>query len=61
MINIMIVANPGGPKSAVGTPYSVSDAIGEETDRLIEIAREEGKSGKRKQTALKALVRDNDA
>jgi hypothetical protein len=51
-----IVQNPGGPKSGVGTPYSVSEYVSKETDELLEIAGEQG-FGKRKQEALKLLVR----
>jgi hypothetical protein len=52
----MIVMNPGGPKSGSGTPFSVSEVIAMETDQLLRIANEGG-FGKRKQQALKALVR----
>ena len=45
--------NPGGPKSSAGTPYSVGEFIEMETEALIA----EKDTGKRKQEALKALVR----
>jgi len=47
--------NPGGRKSASGTPFSVSDIIAEETEELLQIVASE-EPGKRKQTVLKALV-----
>ena len=47
------VINPGGPKSAIGTPCSVSETISEETEALLKIAKD---FGKRKQSALKTLV-----
>jgi len=47
--------NPGGPKSATGTPHSVTDMISKETDELLQSINEEGEYGKRKQNALKAL------
>jgi hypothetical protein len=47
--------NPGGPKSGIGTPFSVNDIVGMETEKLMEAAAEEG-LGQRKQEALKALV-----
>jgi hypothetical protein len=55
MIGRELVMNPGGPKSGVGTPHSVSKFISIDTDKLLEIAAQEG-FGKRKQDALKALV-----
>ena len=48
--------NPGGHKSGSGTPYSVSEFVGLETDELMKLMKEEG-FGTRKQAALKALVR----
>lgn len=53
--DVTIVLNPGGPKSGIGTPYSVTEIISMETDQLLAIANEEG-FGKRKQEALKRLV-----
>jgi hypothetical protein len=47
--------NPGGRKSGGGTPFSVSDIVGVETDELLAIAVEEG-LGQRRQEALKALI-----
>jgi hypothetical protein len=52
----MAVMNPGGRKSASGTPFSVSDTVRLETDQLLQLAAEEG-FGQRKQAALKTLVR----
>jgi hypothetical protein len=52
---ITLVMNPGGCKSGTGTPYSVSEAILLETDKLLRIAAEED-FGKRKQAALMALA-----
>ena len=49
------VMSPGEPKSGIGTPYSVSDAISEETNALLAIAAQEGFRN-RKQAALKALA-----
>lgn len=56
-IDITIVANPGVHKSGTGTPHSVSEIIGAETDKLIQMAKEEDGYGVRKQTILKELVR----
>jgi hypothetical protein len=50
-----LVLNPGGPKSAAGTPYSVSDFISNDTDELLREAATKG-FGKHKQSALKTLV-----
>jgi hypothetical protein len=47
--------NPGGRKSGIGTPFSIIEAVGSETERLLGLAALEG-FGKRKQNALKALV-----
>ena len=47
------VINPGGAKSAIGTPCSVSETISEETEALLKMAKG---FGKRKQPALKTLV-----
>jgi len=58
MTDFIVVLNPGGPKSAAGTPYSVTDIISLETDELLELAKQGG-FGKRKQEALKRLVRFN--
>jgi len=55
MPDFIIVLNPRRPKSAAGTPFSVTDIISMETDQLIELAIQEG-FGKRKQEALKRLV-----
>ena len=55
MKNSVLVMNPGGRKSASGTPFSVSDIIAEETEELLQIVASE-EPGKRKQTVLKALV-----
>lgn len=52
-----VVANPGGPKSGLGTPFSVSDTMDLDTDRLLEMMNNDEKYGKRKQAILKALVR----
>jgi hypothetical protein len=49
--------NPGGKKSGGDTEFSVSDAIDEETERLLEVVEQGGKFGKRKQVSFKALVR----
>ena len=49
--------NPGGKKSGGDTEFSVSDAINEETEKLLEVVEQEGKFGKSKQGSLKALVR----
>jgi hypothetical protein len=37
-----LVMNPGGPKSGVGTPHSVSQFISIDTDKLLEVAAQEG-------------------
>jgi hypothetical protein len=50
-----LVQNPGGLKSGVGTPYSVTEFISKNTDELLKEAVKEG-FGKRKQEILKALV-----
>jgi len=47
--------NPGGRKSATGTPLSVSDFIKEDTEELLRMAALEN-PGKRKQIILKAVV-----
>jgi len=47
--------NPGGRKSASGTPMSVGDFIKEDTEELLRMAASET-PGKRKQAILKALV-----
>jgi hypothetical protein len=52
-----IVANPGGRKLGTGTPFSVSELVGAETDRLIQMAKDEKGYGVRKQVILKELVR----
>jgi len=54
--------NPGGPKSAIGTPFSVSDTITEGTDELLKMAASEG-LWTRKQIILTALIlrRDGDS
>ena len=49
--------NPGGKKSGGDTTFSISDAIYEETEKLLEVVEQEGKLGNRKQGSLKALVR----
>jgi hypothetical protein len=49
--------NRGGKKSGGDTACSVSEIVDEETEKLLEAVNEEGKFGKRKQEALKALVR----
>jgi len=49
--------NPGERKSGGDTVFSVSDAIYEETEKLLEVVEQEGKFGRRKQGSLKALVR----
>jgi len=51
--------NPGGHKSGSGTPYSVSEFVGLETDELMKLMKEEG-FGTRKQAALKALLFKRD-
>jgi hypothetical protein len=52
----MVVINPGGPKSEVGsTPFSGSEAMAMKTSQLLEFAKEMG-FGKRKEEALKVLV-----
>jgi len=55
-MDITIVANPGGRKSGTGTPFSVSELVGAETDRLIQMATDEKGYGVRKQVILKELV-----
>jgi hypothetical protein len=55
MNNAAIVMNPGGRKSGSATPFSVSDAIGMETDKLMELAAGDN-FRKWNQGALKALV-----
>jgi len=57
MIINMAVMNPGGSKSGTSTASSVSDVVDEETDKLLQRVNEEGKSGKRNEESLKALVR----
>jgi hypothetical protein len=47
--------NPEGKKSGGDTAFSVSDAIGEEMEKLLEVVEQEGRFGKRKQGSLKAL------
>ena len=49
--------NPGGRKSGTRTVFSVSDAIKEETSKLLQLVKENGDFGTRKQESLKALVR----
>ena len=49
--------NPGGRKSGLDTPHSVSDVVEMETEELLRLATEEGKFGVRKQEALTILVR----
>jgi len=49
--------NPGGRQSGTGTDFSVSDIVDEETNQLLLLVNEKGDFGKRKQEALKALVR----
>jgi hypothetical protein len=49
--------NPGGRRSGIGTPHSVSDVVEMETGELLRLATEEGRFGVRKQEALKILVR----
>jgi len=49
--------NPGGRKSAGGSAFSVSEIVDEETEKLLETVDAEGDFGKRKQGALKTLVR----
>ena len=44
-------------KSDGDSTFSVSDAIQEETEKLLEVVKQEGKFGKRQQESLKALVR----
>jgi len=51
--------NPGGRRSATGTPLSVSDIIAEDTDELLWMAASE-EFGKRKQAILKALIFKRD-
>lgn len=51
--------NPGGLKSAAGTPFSVSDILSMETDELLELAKQEGFE-KRKQEALRRLAFERD-
>jgi hypothetical protein len=51
------VMNPGERKSGGDTPFSVGEIVDEETEKLLEAVNEEGNFGKRKQEALKALVR----
>lgn len=49
--------NPGGRKSTGGSAFSVSEIVDEETEKLLETVDAEGDFGKRKQGALKTLVR----
>ena len=49
--------NPGGQKSGTSTAFSVSEIIGEETDKLLQRLHEKGDFGIRKQEVLKGLVR----
>jgi hypothetical protein len=56
-IDKTVAMNPGGRKSGLGTPYSVSDVVEMETKELLRLAIEEGKSGVRKHEAFKMLVR----
>lgn len=58
----MVVINLQGRKSGSSTPPSVSDIVDMETDdiRVISVAEESG-LGKRKQEALKRLVRSEVA
>jgi hypothetical protein len=58
MTDFIIVLNPGGARSGLGTPYSVSEMISMETEDLLAVASQEG-FGTRKQEALKRLVRRN--
>ncbi|KAH9970929.1 hypothetical protein BJV74DRAFT_783921 [Russula compacta] len=53
--NSILVMNPGGHKSASGTPVSVSNFVGEDTEELLRMAASEN-PGKRKQALLKAVV-----
>ena len=52
----MIVMNPGGRESGSSSPQSAIDFVDEETDELLRQACQEGKFGKRKRAALKALA-----
>jgi hypothetical protein len=56
-IDPVVVMKPGGRKSGVGTPFSVSDVVRMETTELLRLATEEGDFGATKQEALKVLVR----
>jgi hypothetical protein len=60
-VNPVIVMNPGGPRSATGTPFSVTDVVSMETEGLLRSIEagggEESRYGKRKQEVLKTLVR----
>ncbi|KAG8220712.1 hypothetical protein J3R82DRAFT_3035 [Butyriboletus roseoflavus] len=47
--------NPGGRKSGTSTGYSVSEAVSEEMDKLVEQVNAKGEFGRRKQECLKAL------
>ena len=58
MTDFIIVLNPGGAKSGVGTPYSVGEIISMETDELLAVANQAG-LGAQKQEALKRLVCPN--
>jgi hypothetical protein len=49
--------DPGGRQSGTGTDFSVSGIVDEEANQLLLLVNEEGDFGKRKQEALKALVR----
>lgn len=55
-VNPVIVINPGGPRSAIGTPFSVTDIVSMETEELLRSIEAGGGFG-RKQEALKTLVR----
>jgi hypothetical protein len=54
---IIVVLNSGGPKSRFGTPHSVSALVERETDELLQLVQNADGYGKRKQDALKTLVR----
>ena len=55
MTCVISVMNPGRPESGIGTPYSVSEVISEETDVLLAMVTQQGFEN-RKQAALQTLA-----
>lgn len=52
----IVFMNPGGRESGSSSPQSGIDFVDEKTDELLRQVCQEGKFGKRKQAALKALA-----